>query len=625
MASYTSFQSGNWSLPSTWVESNIPGDGDTVTIGSHTITVNTNTTIGTSPNDITTKVINLTSASSILKVASNVTLVIKGNRGAVNGSKFQQEAGSIVTFDASASGGTPTYTDINVGFTQYVFNGLSGNPTILQAVSGRVCGVNANWSLFTATYSVFRRVSGLNITSISGNVTITDCTFDTCGRLGLTSNTVTASCSLLRNTFISGTHASNDVLVGYSTTATSGTREFGLNVLNKGITYISKSFNIHDNYFGGNWESTSSSSFTIMRNNFFKMDGTVNGGGGTILASSADNNYFYMINEVGNPHFVALYAELANQELSNCIFEYDGPDAIDTGDCVFPYSSGGNIAIVRNNIVLPSSRTGNPYTSGTLATIFNTDNDRICQFIHNTVFARSSANQTAALNFSEATNGHAGEISVFKSNLIWSDLPNTALIATRIQGTVNGVLAASGVDYNCLFNGMSGDNGRGYNDRANNLDLWTGGIATINSAANSNVDNHQLTVNPMFLDSTRNLAKWCLVNSYGSQNSIDGLSAIKNDVTRISDLINYVQEGFAPQNPLLKGVGHDGLDIGAVDVLLSNLDIVVLLPSLYLGIRRAIVFSGGSRYQVLDISNNPLDYNVQIRANGDENNYRSSF
>lgn len=48
MASYTTSQAGNWSAQATWGGSGPPGNGDTATV-NHNVTVDVNTTVGTSP------------------------------------------------------------------------------------------------------------------------------------------------------------------------------------------------------------------------------------------------------------------------------------------------------------------------------------------------------------------------------------------------------------------------------------------------------------------------------------------------------------------------------------------------------------------------------------------------
>src|SRR5688572_11885646 len=118
MTAFTPKATGNWSAggQTTWNEAGVPGDGDTVTIGAHTVTVDVNTTVGTSPNDATTKVINTSSGSGVLVIGAGVTLTVKGNIGHVNSSTHTQQAGSTLTFDNSGSGGTPVYCFINAGF-----------------------------------------------------------------------------------------------------------------------------------------------------------------------------------------------------------------------------------------------------------------------------------------------------------------------------------------------------------------------------------------------------------------------------------------------------------------------------------------------------------------------------
>src|ERR1041384_401337 len=124
MAAFTSSQSGNWNSAATWGGAGVPGAGDTVSIGAHTITISDTRIIGTSPNNNTTKVIDITSGSGVLIV--NGALTLRGNLGMVNGSTLQLGAGGSIIWDATASGGFPVYCIVNSGFCKLSVNGTSG-------------------------------------------------------------------------------------------------------------------------------------------------------------------------------------------------------------------------------------------------------------------------------------------------------------------------------------------------------------------------------------------------------------------------------------------------------------------------------------------------------------------
>lgn len=565
---YTATQTGNLSSASTWGGGGSPNcaGGDTISLGAFTVTVDVNCAIGTSPNNTTTKVIDLTSASSVLKVATGVTLTVLGNRGAVNGSTFQQEAGSTVTFDASASGGSPVYTDVNVGFTKYIFNGSAGNPATIQAVAGRTFVMNSAWSLFTATYIVVRRQSGLTVSSISGNVSISDGVFDSCGMVRLTINNGSINAIFDRNEFVSPTDASSPPIsfrLDGTTAYVTGTRRVTGNKLDGDFTYNSIQFSITNNYFGQGFSfgntgratafSGNLANQTIARANSLQYYGT----------TTVSGNYF-AYGTGGNAHFLDARAAGGDLTVSGNVFEQTSTYSVDVGDAVFPWSDGSARTItVDNNIVLPISFAGDTATSGTIITGYGTDATRTIKARHNTIAGANPAG-TAAVNVAEGGVGHAGELAEWKSNLIWSAATSTQHSASRISGTTNGVITASGADYNFRWNVNIGDNGRGYDDVGGNLNLWTGAAATTGAAAASNVDDHGVVANPGFVDPTRNLATWSAYRG-GAATTTAALAAVRNDPTLTgTSLIPWVTAGFAPTNPAYQGTAHDGTTPGAV-------------------------------------------------------------
>ena len=83
MAAFTSKANGNWSASgqTTWTQVGVPGNGDTVTI-NHNITVDVNTTIGSSPATGGTAAIACdlsTNNPVILTVGTGNTLRVRGD------------------------------------------------------------------------------------------------------------------------------------------------------------------------------------------------------------------------------------------------------------------------------------------------------------------------------------------------------------------------------------------------------------------------------------------------------------------------------------------------------------------------------------------------------------------
>lgn len=570
MTAYTSSQTGPWSSASTWGGVGVPASGDTASIGAHTVTVDVNTTVGTSPNDTTTKVVNLTSASSILKVAAGITHTVLGNRGAVNGSTFQQEAGSTVTFDNSGSGGTPVYNDINVGFTNYTFNGTVGNLATIQAISGQTFKPNANWAVFTAAYAVIRRCSNLTITSISGNVSIANSLFDTCAKFIPNTTSTTANFTLDNSEFLNGTDTSNDLTLNFTGASSSGTRRLSFNKFDKSVLYTQgKLLDIVSNYIGGGLSCSAGVTFATAqgpRLNFFCSDGTLNAGNGAVFPGSFTRNYHVVQNSAGNPHFTSPTALLgADNIAAQNIFESQCPDLVDSGDCMIVQAtacSGGNTVVARNNIALPSGYTGATVTSGCILTLFNADSAVLFQGYHSTANVDLSAvtGRQGAFDIAEANTGFAGQVSALKANVAWGSTASQGWLGMRVSGNVKDIITAAGDDYNWRFNTSDGDNQRGYEDKVASNTLWTAGDAVA-----AGVDVHQGTTDPQWLDKTRNVAVWCAARGYGAATFAAGKAALRADPSRTADLIDYVFEGFKSQNAAMRTSGYDGACTGAAN------------------------------------------------------------
>lgn len=586
MAVFTAKASGNWSSSgqTTWNEVGVPGDGDTVTIGAFTVTVDVNTTIGTSPNDNTTKVVDKTSATGAIVVAAGVTLTVKGNIGGVNGSTFSMSAGSSLVFDASGSGGTPVYKFINVGFQIFSFVGTSGSRCSVSAVSGRTCSLNVPCSAMTFQYVDFTRVSAFVTTNATtGNIIVEDCAFNTCAKLQITSSSTSNNIKINRNVFTSGTDGSYDFHIDASGATNTGIREITYNAFTNGVFQASGKFfkwigNLISGRAGWTTLNTTTNRWAEFRDNLVIGDGLANSGNGMIFPANSARNYIVIANGTGNPHYLAGYAmdSGVDNTISQTIFESQTPDLVDTGDCVLLNATccNGSKIVVKNCIVLPSGYSGATVQGGQIITVYNasTANNTSSQVqaLRNTC----NQNQTtvvgvgkrAAIAFSEASAGFADQVSAIKGNVVWAATANDGYLAERISGTVDGVITASGADYNWLYNIAAGDNGRGYEDRANSpgQDLWNTGNADGNDAAAAGVDNNQGSGNPQFVDSTRNIASWATARGYGSTYA-DGVAAVNADRTRIPDLIAYVFEGFKPANASCRNAADDGLCVGAAN------------------------------------------------------------
>jgi len=594
-ATCTATQNGNWTTAATWGgtcagsgTNSTPATGDIAAIAAKTVTVDANVTVGTSPNDATTAVITSTTTGR-LNVAAGVTLIVKGNMSFGNGGTLDLEAGATLTFDNSSSGGSPVYQLINIGSQTYIFNGTAQARATFQAIAGQSFIIGRPWTSFTASYTDFYRGSVISGSlSVPGDISITNCTFTSWGPIAPTNSSATVNVIVRNNVWTSGTGA-NDFKPSYSSaTFTSGTREISGNVFSTLFAYDSTlGFSIFNNYFGNSVNSTSQSTklWTTFHDNF------VNGGSGTpatgqIFVGPTSHNYFVQTTAIGNPHFIAPVAVAAATTYEQNIFESQSIDAIDTGDAILINAGAGTTFSItlQNNIVLPDPLAGANYVaSGTMATIFS-NSTTTSNWNKNTFNTNKSAATVlrGGIAYEEGGGGFAGQIAQMKSNLAWGSTSGQGALAEQNSGTTLDVILPAGADYNWTWNTDAGNNGRSYNYKTGGTFMWSGS----QNAAAAGVDNHQGTGDPRFLDSTRCAAKWAAARGYGSTFA-DAQTALKANPARVSDLIDYVRQGYIPTSLSLKGKAHDGTDPGAVVITVFGSAGANMSTSL------ATTFSGG--------------------------------
>lgn len=575
MTAYVSNKTGNWSDPTMWTPNGTPGSGDTISIGAHTCTVDSSRTIGTSPNDNTTKVIDITNGAGRLSVGVGVTLTVLGNRGGVHTATFEQLAGSSVVFDASASGGTPIYKDISGGALTYLFSGSSGSRCSLSAVSGQTFALCGAWVDFTANYANFTRCSTPGATNAAfGSVgtSIQHCQYDNCANINITQSSATLDFIFSYNQITNSTDAADSFKFILDTSLSSGRRAISYNASDKQFNNLAKDVSeFRNNALGGISCFTGgvTTFLTAPVDNFFGSTLNLNGGDGMKLVGNWDGLYVAREGTGGNPHYLAPYAiDGADATYQRVIFESQMPDLIDTGDCFLckaPNTAGGKKIIAKNCIMLPSGYTGDTVMSGQMFTGYSptaTANDSLFESYRGTGNVTDTTvvgvGPRAMFAFSEGASGAAGNVPALKSNLAWSSASNQGRFAERISGTTLDVITAS--DYNWLWNVSAGDNLRGYEDHGGNGTLWTAGDAVA-----AGIDTHQGSGDPGFVDSTRNVAKWCAARGYGAATYAAGKAALQADPTRVTDLIRYVFEGFKPTNAAMRNAAHDGGCVGAAN------------------------------------------------------------
>ena len=128
-------------------------------------------------------------------------------------------------------------------------------------------------------------------------------------------------------------------------------------------------------------------------------------------------------------------------------------------------------------------------------------------------------------------------------------------LATAADGCASG-----NITHNGKWNLSTGDYGVGYNDTAGT------GMFSSGSPGDNDVT---LDADP-FVDRTRRLSTWAIARGYSAAGDYatqvaDAYTALKTDpATRITDLFEYVQNGWKVNAATLNGAAHDGGAPGAL-------------------------------------------------------------
>ncbi len=546
-AAFTSKADGNWSASgqTTWNESGVPGDGDTVTIGAgHDITVDVNTTVGDSPDPTPANVITANTTGS-LTVANGVTFTIKGCVQMEDGN-FTMGAGSVVEFQVP--------TGLRYWFrtgkahsdtSKIIINGSSGSRAAFRSSAGAgiayidAQGFFAN-SLIDAHYCDFTRIGDAteDFAEPYGNAAGQDfflnhCTLDECGAIDNTSNVHADADFRLLDVKFTDTVAAKCVEFQASAAIGSGVRQFEGVSFDKTCDFFSPMDTTFQNvYFTEGFTGTAgTAAWDQFEDCFVRKSAQANQN----VFGDVTDCYWYKAS-VDNPHFLGPTTG-RGLAISGVVFEHGGTQ--ENGDCITALAASAAYSYSATNcIVLPNNNGG---VSGTLMSLLGNANNT-WTVNHNTYIGKLGA--TAAI--AETYTGHAGMLTSFRSNLAWHPTSATAVILddSGTDDAVNDYVTDLG--YNGVWNGAA--------------TLYALDVA--NDVANDLTAN-DVSGDPQFVDETRDLASWD-ASLGGAGTDSAALARIAADPYLIDDLVTWVKAGFVPTNSAFDGTAHDGGDIGAM-------------------------------------------------------------
>ncbi len=568
MTAITTAAAGNWSATGTWTGGVVPGNGDTVTL-NHNVTVDVNTIIGTSPAENSgTYAITWGAATKLLTLASGVTLTVRGDclakGNTTKNNVVYMNAGSVWEFDASQAS-TPASQNY-----RFIFGTASNQYTVFRAMgsSGSRCTIRSNASggnaFFTrnslaacgwlhAEYTDFVRIGDatnpllnyyLGNTS-NAEMTLTNCTLDSCGVVTSSSGPATNATISITNTSFKSSAGTNPLaLPGFTNT---GTKTITGNVFDKVVVFGQGAWTVEDNLFMEAYTSTAGTKWASSARNFVRKttQPTVN------VYGDCTDEFWYKDGAITNPHHLTC-GVTTGLTISGCIFAH--ANANGTGDATQPGApTGARTHTIRNCILLADD--DSEVQPGKLQGAGGNANVTIVNE-HNT-YISTNAGETGS-GYGETYAGYDGIVSI-KSCLAWSPNSGEASIGIRQAGSVQQSDATKW-DYNAVWNARTGTDGAGYNSIS---------AGTIFSAGSPGAHDVSLAGDPFF-DRTRNLPTWdAALGGPGTAANALAELAKRNDASgynsaySITALVAWIKQGFQVIDPSLQNAGHDGATIGA--------------------------------------------------------------
>lgn len=590
MTAITSAQTGFWDDTATWSGGVVPGNGDTVTIAAHTVTVRTNITVGHSPpsNDATAA-ITFSQATGKL-VIDGVTLKVRGDIRFLGNTTVREQlvlqvasgVGAILEFDASQAT-TPLSQNYRLMFN----NNASSQYSKLRIVgtsASAYCQVRSNagggnafftrlgnfsTGMLQADFALFTRIGDATnpfYDTTIGNVTqseliLRDVVFDACGKLvsTITAN-AGADCELRRVTWKNSANAtrSAEFGAGPSTNKAFLTDCYADKEIQ--ITDLAN-WTIDDTLFEGGLAIAGSNAWDSAQRVLMRI--VTAGAPREVNGPCVD--WYVLFDFTGiNPHGLKPRTSSIAGSFDGILFDYRGSSEV--GDLInIPAGAAGGRSVIAQRCIVMRNASG--HQPGKLMSILGANNR--LEAYHNTIPGSGDSNNSecGVIEYGEGGNGADGDILGCKSNLSIGTRANGAVILSRdIANTTQLGTSTTAA----MFSHNGKYQPRTSSTDANGYHAYHTGATKIFTTGVPGANDVTLSADPC-VDSTRNARTWD-TSLGGAGTNANVLAELKkrydftqswNSSYSLANLFAYIRAGFEVTDAALNNAGHDGATIGA--------------------------------------------------------------
>jgi hypothetical protein len=584
MAAITTAAAGNWSATGTWTGGVVPGNGDTVTL-NHNVVVDATVTIGESGVAGITAILVKTGKSLTI----NATLYCRGNLTQERGSTVSV-MGSTLFLDSATAGVSYRWIAVaaGTGVPKFEIKSVSGVRGTVNGSAGRG-GDNGNmasngdgnsyWLTIDFDGAILTNLGSSSVRAINSYMHDSTChcsvkrtLFNGCGEPYFQINNGATNLVFdvvdVRNA-LAGTGL---YLLGSQDKTTGQRLVRNLTLYNetgtKTFFNLARDMELENVVLHGYGFTNGAGT---LRNTFDRLFLTklaqptslqVLGKTGCTIKRSI------FASAVGNPHVITDNNSdngQADNVVEDCVADAWGYSVGDWGEFI---ANCAKRFVVRRNIVFNGSI--NLYSIATTTGTISAE--------RNTVY------NAYGMNIGE-TNANANALEKYTSNLMVS-LP-LGMAQLSAFASLNN---ATDIDHNGfwdmgtatnLAHPVIAGNPRSYMGAESRAGWFADGLGFNGAAGRGQGDVH---ANPNFVDPTRTVKKWgqlfdenidtlqdmarfmCRINGY----DYTGAPVEHDEDATIEACWTYVRDGFAPTNTAYKGTGEGGVDIGAMDHVITD-------------------------------------------------------